>query len=375
MKYAMMSPADLLELELRQAGEEFVISEEIKEKAKAVMAMPAGPERDAEAGKLYAEIQKLPLIKRRHFPQESNDLEWIIEHSPALYAPIHKTVAPQSDRIAGGWFGRAIGRKAAGAQNTDYAKLNLGMLEKHGKDFSTQQVFQAWKDAGEISGAAEQIALANYAGGIPVPKTAVCCNPFRESAGAISRADVYGYLNLGRVLDAAKMAWKDAAASHIKSGIYGSMMLAQMIALAAFETDPKVICEKSLVGLPIASRFFVLISWMVRNYVLNVDWETCLKEIRDAADSKDPYTQENVLPNACVIVAALCYGKGDFEKTLNYALETGFDTVTNAAAVCSVLGVMLGKNAIPPKMLDTLDESEISEADRCAAKTEALARA
>lgn len=367
------TPADLLDIELLQAADEwFDVSDEIKQRAQAVQAMTAGPGRETAAAALYADIQKLPKRESRHLPQEESELPWIIEHCPALFSPFYKTADKAADRIAGGWLGRAIGRKAAAAADTDYAKLNLQLVETFGKDFTPNQVLEFWKKTANITGSAEQTALANFEKGIRPPQSAVICNPFRESDGGMNRADLFGYLHLGDVRGASEMAWKEAMVSHTKNGIYGSLLMAQMIALAAVETDPKVITEKALVGMPEASRFFVGVSWMVRNYVLRVKWDVCLKEIQTDADQNNPFIRQHVVPNGRVIVAALCYGQGDFEKTLNYALEAGFDTACNAAAVCSVLGVMLGKDAIPSKWTDTLSAAEKAEALDAAARTAGL---
>ena len=373
MQNYKQTPADLLDIELVQAVDEwFDVSDELKQRAKTIIEMPAGPGREAAAGAVYAEIQKLPKRESRHVPQEESELPWIIEHCPTLFSPFYKTADKAADRIAGGWLGRAIGRKAAGVADTDYAKLNLQLVKTYGKDFTSEQVLDLWRKTGDISGSAEQLALANFAGGIRPPQTAVCCNPFRESAGGMNRADVFGYLHLGDVRGASEMAWKEAMVSHTKNGIYGNLLMAQMIALAAVETDPKVITEKALVGMPEASRFFIGVSWMVRNYVLRVKWDVCLKEIQTDADQTNPFIRNHVVPNGRIIVAALCYGQGDFEKTLNYALEAGFDTACNAAAVCSVLGVMLSKDGIPAKWVDTLSAAEKAEALDAAAQTFSL---
>ena len=60
------------------------------------------------------------------------------------------------------------------------------------------------------------------------PETARVRNPFREWIGAQIRTDLYGWVNPGDVLRAAEWAWRDAAVSHTRNGIYGAMYAAAL---------------------------------------------------------------------------------------------------------------------------------------------------
>jgi DNA-binding transcriptional regulator YhcF (GntR family) len=77
----------------------------------------------------------------------------------------------------------------------DYSILNLGLLEKHGFNFTTEQVGEEWLRymPYELVYTAERQAYANLVRGLRPPMTATYRNPFREWIGAQIRAEVFGY--------------------------------------------------------------------------------------------------------------------------------------------------------------------------------------
>ncbi len=79
----------------------------------------------------------------------------------------------------------------------NYPLLNLLLLQRHGRDFTTADVAKLWLDelpAGRTF-TAERIAYRNLLTGLEPPRTARHRNPFREWIGALIRADVHGWTN------------------------------------------------------------------------------------------------------------------------------------------------------------------------------------
>lgn len=107
----------------------------------------------------------------------------------------------------------------------DYTILNLLILEKKGKEMTTEDVATEWLNQLPLNMTytAERVAYRNIALGISPPKTATFWNPFREWIGAMIRADAWGYVNPSRPWSAAELAYKDARLSHTKNGIYGEV--------------------------------------------------------------------------------------------------------------------------------------------------------
>lgn len=117
----------------------------------------------------------------------------------------------------------------------DYTLLNLLLLERHGRGFTTAQVGTLWLELLPFGKTftAEAAAYRNLTHGLTVPATATVLNPYREWVGALIRADIFGLVSPGRPYEAARMAHQDARLSHVRNGIYGEMWAAAAVAAAA----------------------------------------------------------------------------------------------------------------------------------------------
>ncbi len=116
----------------------------------------------------------------------------------------------------------------------NYPLLNLLLLGRHGRSFTTADVARLWLEelpAGRTF-TAERIAYRNLLCGIEPPRTARHRNPFREWIGALIRADVHGWTNPGDPAAAAEQAHRDATLTHTANGVYAAMFTAAAIASA-----------------------------------------------------------------------------------------------------------------------------------------------
>ena len=52
---------------------------------------------------------------------------------------------------------------------------------------------------------------------------------------------------------------------------------------------------------------------------------------------------------------SLLYGGKDFGRSICYSVEVSFDTDCNGATVGSILGMMIGKDAIQPQWIEPLN--------------------
>ena len=244
-----------------------------------------------------------------------------------------------------------IGNIAPLDDDTNYTALALRIVEYFGRDFTHQNIADAWLGWLPPFGVytAERAAYRNMMLGIMPPKSAAFCNPYREWIGAQIRADLFGYIYPGNCEKAAELAWRDASVTHIKNGIYGEMFVSAMISAAAVCGDIKEIIESGLREIPERSRLAENIRRVTELHAEGISHEDVIAEIHTLFDEKDRHGWCHVIPNAMIVTAALLYGNGDYARSVCLAVGAAFDTDCNGATVGSIAGVMNGAKDIPRK--------------------------
>jgi ADP-ribosylglycohydrolase len=263
----------------------------------------------------------------------------------------------------------------------DYTVMGLHILETCGRDFSTRDVAEAWINNlffGKVY-TAEAVAFRNLTHGIDPPHTALHRNPYREWIGAQIRADMWGYVNPGQPEKAAAFAYRDASLSHTGNGIYGAMWAAACIAAAFATDDPDQIVGAGLAEIPEDCRLARAVRDTQAWARECPTWEDAWERVNARYGA---YHSAHVINNTCLIVLGLLYGAGDLEKSICLAVMGGWDTDCTGATTGSILGTMLGANALPDKwiaplndrlesIVPTFQESSISDLAR---RTAALAK-
>lgn len=385
--------------------------EELKEECFAIKDMPADdPTRDSLAEEMYHKLLKAPMKKDFAY-NEPSDLKGIKAVRPDNCFHSEEKLDQETlyNKIYGAWLGRVAGcllgkpvegwrtpklntllkatdnyplnrymssdifeelkkelelnegatwinkidGKAPTDDDTNYTVLGLKILERYGRSFSSHDVAEAWLSYMPYLSActAERVAYKNIASGIFPTQSAIYKNPFREWIGAQIRADFYGYINPGEPEMAAEMAWRDAAISHVKNGIYGEMFVAAMLAAACVTDDMREIIDAGLGEIPekcrLAEKIQLTISW----YKERLTADTAFEKLHELYDENDAHHWCHTISNAMIVVLALLYGNKDFEKSICLSVQTGFDTDCNGATVGSIVGMILGADAMPEKWI------------------------
>jgi len=230
--------------------------------------------------------------------------------------------------------------------DTDYTIIGLHVLEKYGPNFTSENVGEAWQNMlpYNMVFTAERIAYRNLVNELPIPQTASFRNPFREWIGAQIRADGFAYAAAGRPRLAAEMAFRDAAISHVKNGIYGEMLAAAMIAKAFTTRDVYHIIQAGLDEIPQKSRLAEAVRQVLAWKKECPTWEEAFAKVFQAYSK---YFWVHTINNAALVLIALLYGEGDLGKSISISVMAGWDTDCNGATVGSILGAMLGAKALP----------------------------
>lgn len=232
--------------------------------------------------------------------------------------------------------------------DTNYVIMAQLIIDKYGKDFTPNDVSQAWMEYQSKNAycTAERVAFCNFVKGYQPPQSAIYKNPYREWIGAQIRGDYFGYINPGNPELAAEMAWRDASISHVKNGIYGEMFVAAMIAVAATTNSIEDIILGGLTQIPCTSRLYENIMLVLNDFKNGVSQKDCFQKIHERYDEYTDHGWCHTISNAMVVAASLLYGEGDYGKSVCMSVETGFDTDCNGATVGSILGMANGIESI-----------------------------
>ncbi|MFF1418779.1 ADP-ribosylglycohydrolase family protein [Streptomyces sp. NPDC058280] len=230
----------------------------------------------------------------------------------------------------------------------NYPLLNLLLLQRHGRDFTTAQVARVWLDelpAGRTF-TAERVAYRNLLAGIEPPYTARHHNPFREWIGAAIRADVHGWTHPGDPAAAAEQAHRDATLTHTANGVYGAMFIAATIAAAADSADVHACLRAGLSVVPPHSRLAEAVRFGIESARAHAGFDTVADLLHSTFGH---YHWVHAIPNAALLAAALTHADGDFGDSICRAVSGGWDTDSNGATAGSITGLLAGHPARLPE--------------------------
>ena len=283
------------------------------------------------------------------------------------------------DKIHGGWTGKALGLamgvpkeysepwppsefsyfaevpdhfsdRASG--DDIYCPLVFQLaLQRYGIHPTPEQYFLEWDRrlfSGRIWGSLEQ-ALDHYRAGLPPSKTGLPgYNRGWDDMGAQMCADIVGWITPGLPNIAARMADHLARIMSSETGAHGAVMIGALESEAFFTNHPSELVLRAQSVLPPGSRFIELANDLMRWRKEQSDWRIA-RQMLAKKYNVDRAREISGLLQGGVVILALLYGDGDFEKSLLIAQKCGWDSDTNASTVGGILGTMHGFSSIPPK--------------------------
>jgi ADP-ribosylglycohydrolase len=421
VRVTWVQPEDLLRHELRQAADEGADVRQVAARwlsAGGTTEPPAGgasdpPATEALRGQARRLLDELAALPRPGGADEPSDLDAIrATWGPPAVLPPPPPRPELTDRLHGGWLGRAAGcllgkpvekipregirailtatgrwplddyftarglpedvaarwpwnrasRTTSLTENIrgmpedddlNYTLLALAVLQRHGQEFTTDDVARTWLaelPAGRVF-TAERVAYRNLLDGLDPPDTATTGNPYREWIGALIRADLYGWACPGDPRRAAELAWRDARLSHTRNGLYGAMFAAALAAAACTTTDVDLVIEAGLSVVPPGSRLARAVRHAADVAGTAGDLEAGLDRLHDAHTGLH---WVHVVNNAALVTFALSVSRGDFTAAICAAVTGGWDTDSAGATVGGVAGAMCGASGLPERWVRPL---------------------
>ena len=225
-----------------------------------------------------------------------------------------------------------------------YTLLGLLIAEESGLAFTTADVGNAWKRWLPVACTAEEVALENLRAGISAERAAEQGNPFVQWIGADIRSDPWGWLAPGQPEKAAGMAWHDARLSHRRNGIFGAMFFSAAISAAFATGDVVRALRLGLMEIPADCSLACDLRWALdvgRGLTGHADARAAVDE--RFAGMSSVHTNNN----ACLTVFGLMIGGRDFTRVIGETIAMGLDNDCTAATAGSLFGASYGLEAIP----------------------------
>jgi ADP-ribosylglycohydrolase len=237
----------------------------------------------------------------------------------------------------------------------DYPILGLHMLEQHGDRISADDVAAAWLAYFPYTRVytAERATYVNLLHNVPAERAAEVRNPYREWIGALIRGDVFGWISPGRPRAAATLAYRDAVLSHRGNGIYGEMWAAALCAASQTAATVQETLDAAQVVVPPRSRLAEAINHVRELHAANTSWDSALQSVRERYGH---YSWVHTVNNAALITMGLLWSDGDYSAAVGNTVQGGWDTDSNGATVGSIMGGLLGAEALPAYFINPLHD-------------------
>lgn len=239
--------------------------------------------------------------------------------------------------------------------DTNYTVIGLKIMQEKGPGFTTADVGNIW--LGNLPYhhvcTAEKQAYVNLVNELPIGEVPLYLNPYREWIGAQIRADFWGYCAPGWPEKAAEFAWRDAALSHVKNGIYGEMLCAAMISAALATDDLDEIIAAGLSEIPAKSRLAETVADCLRWRDECSTWQEAFGKVLETYYGS--YHRVHTNNNLAIVLISLLFGWPDYEKIICMSVMMGMDTDCNGATAGSIAGAALGARNLPEKWVKPLD--------------------
>jgi ADP-ribosylglycohydrolase len=251
-----------------------------------------------------------------------------------------------------------------------YTIIGMLLLEDSGLNFGEANIFDKWtknipsawtwgpeRTMLLTSGMNRHHVLVNS--GVESSHDVLMLNPGDEYCGALIRADAYGYACPGNPDLAAWLAWKDASFTHIKTGVYGAMFVAALIALCLTAdntlkgNDRLALIEEALRRIPKNTRFASIVRDSLEKVSAAGDWLSGYESIHGKYRQ---YTHCQVYQEIGTLLNTLKFANS-VDHGFCLQVSQGNDTDSFGASAGSIMGAFFGPGYLPKRWLQPFQNS------------------
>jgi ADP-ribosylglycohydrolase len=244
-----------------------------------------------------------------------------------------------------------------GTDDTEYAVFVTMLLDRHGRELTSQHVADAWRtelcgrEALGVAGFSELGAVLLLRKGLQPPHTGRHRHSWSD--GLAMRAAPYGVYAAGQPDEAARLAAVDGAVSHDGEGIHGGRAVAAAVAVAMAGATPDEVAAAALGAVPADS-------WSARALerafaVVTSGPADDLTERLHAAVVPRHYPFSDLAPEAVALaLGAYLAADGDVEESVVTAANLGRDADTIAAIAGAIAGARHGAAAVPARWVERI---------------------
>lgn len=283
---------------------------------------------------------------------------------PLGHWPLHSWVPEEAlDKIGslGGykqpqWVETVAGRinYVTGDDDINYCVLGTLLVERKGAAFTGADVQKQWQlqlSPGVVFGPERTMLLRRATTTMlhevrldedDAARWPTVLNPGSEHCGAFIRVDAYAWAALGQPALAAELAYRDAATTHVRTGVYSSMWIAALLAAAPFVDAWDDLARLALAYVPQRSRFADVVRESIDDVGSADDWWSANRKL--------------VARRPEAIHCLITQEVGTLLNTLRFAENTGHgiclqvsqgnDTDSFGATAGSMLGLRFGAEGL-----------------------------
>lgn len=239
-----------------------------------------------------------------------------------------------------------------------YEMVAIRAFEKYGAGLTVQQLGQQWLENNAGSWGSSEQALLLLRQGIKPPDTGhPRYNKLWWTIGPQFSSDVYGALAPGMPNVAGEMARRLGHINGYAEGTDGAVFVSGMVSIAFVETDTHAIVRQAADLIHPDSPYRKCLDMVIAMAEGGNTPEQVFRAVDERWGIEYPATNNAVL-NGGIVAAAVWFGEGNFQKTLQLAVHAAdfADTDCNAANSASVIAAMHGMKALPPEQVAELHD-------------------